>query len=177
MGTELLKVVPADVTEVQLGFFSPDADDIDHWWENGVKQAVEEVKRKTKPAWPVARVYHWLITRAAFLGLTFSGENDLVAITIVCPDGDRLATPRDGLVLLAWSDPKNRTRGIDEAVRIFTQREVDARARAAGFRRLTMYSPRIGMLGRPDRPGRKGKPGFAVRLGWRLGGLRFVKDL
>lgn len=176
MGTELLKIAPVAGEEHPLGFFAPDADDIDHWWANGVERAVEEVRQKTKPSWPTARVYHWLITKAAFLGLTFFGE-EMVAITIICADGDRLATPRDGLVLLAWSDPKNRVRGIDEAVRVFTQREVDTRARAAGFRRLTMYSPRIGMLGRPDRPGRKGKPGFALRLGWRLGGLRFVKDL
>lgn len=178
MGTELLNGHDLDVApeDAALEFFAPEVDDLDHWWENGVKQAVEEVKRKTKPSWPVARVYHWLATKAAHLGLTFFGD-DLVAITIICQDGDRLASARDGLILLAWSDPKNRSRGIDEAVRTYTQHEVDQRARAAGFRRLTMYSPRIGMLGRPDRPGRKGKPGFAVRLGWRLGGLRFVKDL
>lgn len=176
MGTELLSQREGAEPETQFAFAMMPPGDIDHWWDRCVCAAVEEVKRRTKPAWPVARVYHWLATNVARAGLTFFGD-ELVAVTIVCSDGDALAGPRDGLVLLTWSDPKNRARGIDEEVRRFTQQEVDNHARAAGFRRLKMFSPRIGMLGRPDRPGRKGKPGFAIRLGWRLGGLMFVKDL
>lgn len=182
MGAELLNGHDLETYERErvdadaLAFVMPPVEDLDHWWENGVKQAVEDVKRRTQPSWPVARVYHWLATKAAFLGLTFVGE-EMVAVTVVCRDGDALAAPVDALVLLAWSDPKNVKRGIEEAVRVFTQHEVDEHARKAGFRRLKMFSPRMGMLGRPDRPGRKGKPGFAIRLGWRLGGLMFVKDL
>jgi hypothetical protein len=176
MGTELLNERIVEVEEPQFLFAMMPVNDIDHWWERVIRGAVEDVKRRTNPSWPVARVYHWLATDAARAGLTFFGD-ELVAVTIVCADGDRLASPRDGLVLLAWSDPKNRSRGIDEAVRKYTQHEVENHAREAGFRRLKMFSPRIGMLGRPDRPGRKGKPGFAIRLGWRLGGLMFVKDL
>lgn len=176
MGTKLLSDTPGENPESPFFFGMMPKAEIDHWWELRIREAVEDVKRRTKPKWPVARVYHWLATDTARAGLTFYGDS-LVAVTIVCGDGDALAAPSDGLVLLTWSDPKNRTLGIDEYVRVFTQREVERHAREAGFRRLTMYSPRIGMLGRPDRPGRKGKPGFAVRLGWRLEGLRFVKDL
>ena len=182
MGAELLNghdleaTPPMALASPGLAFYMPGAADLDYWWEHGVSAAVEDVKRRTKPSWPVARVYHWLATGVAHLGLTMV-DHELVGVTIVCRDGDALATPQDALVLLAWSDPKNVSRGVEEEVRVYTQRQVDEQARQAGFRRLKMFSPRMGMLGRPDRPGRKGRPGFAIRLGWRLGGLMFVKDL
>lgn len=171
MAQPLTLVPPPLVAPGDLTLFVVSAEQLDDYWALA-RPAVIAVHEETHPRWSVERVYHWLAMKQAFLNLTFfKDEPEPVGVTVVCADGDPMAVRGDALLLFAWADKKNQTRGISEAVLRFTDEQIAERCKAAGFRVLRCMSPRPGLLGK------KKRPGAAIKLGYKLAGYIFVKEL
>jgi hypothetical protein len=147
----------------QLSVYAVPAHELQAWWPV-VRPALEEVKRKNNPSWIPEDVYHCIKQGIAWLALTLYGR-DVIGVTVTCRDGDQFANATDMLVWIAWADPKNVARGIDEAGRVLTQKAIEDAARAAGFRVVRMHSPRLGWLK------------VAPKLGYRMQEIVWVKSL
>jgi hypothetical protein len=142
---------------------------LDDWWDH-VRDAIQSVREKTGARWSTELVYHWVASQRASLNIT-RHDGEIIGVSVVCQDGDAMARPHDGLILLAWSDPKNQQRGFAEAEIRFTEAQIVDRLRQSGFKKVTWFSPRRGWLGK------KSRPGLALRLGYELRGYIFAKEI
>lgn len=167
--------VPADAADGGLAFYVVPQAELAEWWPK-VRDALDAVIRKTRPSWIPEQIYHVLAMGHAWLNLTL-WDGDVVGMSIVCRDGDQFAGRTDALILAAWSDPKNLQRGIEADVSAFTQRNIEERCRAAGFRYLRMHSPRKGWLSGKRIGKQKNDQGLAERLGYRVQDVVYVKAL
>jgi len=121
-----------------------DIGELDQWFPL-VVPAIEEVRSKNGLSATPEDVLRVLRENRGWLACTMYGD-DIVGVTVLCGDGDQFAKVTDCLVWIAWTDPRNRERGIDKAVRHFTQDIIDRVAANVGFRAIRIHCPRIGWL-------------------------------
>ncbi len=140
-----------------------DVHELDEWWPL-VEPAVAEVIAKNGMSATTDQVLQVLRDNRGWLGVTMWGDT-IAGLSVICGDGDQFALVTDCLVWIAWTDPKNRERGIDREVREFTQRMIELAARNAGFRAIRIHCPRFGWLK------------VAKELGYDLQEFVFVKRL
>lgn len=137
--------------------------ELDAWWPL-VLPGIEDVRAKNPMSATPDDVLRVLRENRGWLACTMWGD-DVVGVSVICADGDQFAQSTDALVWIAWTDPRNRERGIDRAVREFTQQMIDRACTNAGFRALRIHCPRFGWIK------------VAQELGYELQEFVFVKRL